>query len=121
MKKAAKKTAEEYKDEITTLHIKMEDLGKKEKVAGREVYTHITWADRMEMAVRGAKYEGATTYIGHTQKELPRLLKEKIGTRHKNWLEFLQVIQNIDMEHIQEGIDTWKKEQETQEVLTKHI
>ena len=66
MKKAAKKTAEECKVEITTLHIKMEDLRKKEQGAGRQVYTHITWADRMEMAVRGAKYEGATTYMGYT-------------------------------------------------------
>jgi hypothetical protein len=39
--KAAKKTKEEYEEEITGLLLKMEDLGKREKTAGREVYSHI--------------------------------------------------------------------------------
>ena len=37
-KKGAKKTNEEYEEEIRELQLKMEDMGKKEKVAGREVY-----------------------------------------------------------------------------------
>jgi hypothetical protein len=40
-KKAVKKTTEEYEAEITGRHMKMEDLGRKETIAGREVYTHI--------------------------------------------------------------------------------
>lgn len=40
-KKVAKNTMEEYEEEITGLKLKMEDLGKKEKTAGREVYSHI--------------------------------------------------------------------------------
>ena len=35
-KKGAKKTNEEYEEEIRELQLKMEDMGKKEKVAGRE-------------------------------------------------------------------------------------
>ena len=56
-KKAAKKTTEEYEEEITGLRLKMEDLGKKEKTAGREVYSdsHIAWADKMTTIVKGAK------------------------------------------------------------------
>ena len=64
-KKAVKKTTEEYEEEITCTKLKMEDLGKKEKVVGREVYPHIAWADRMEMVIKGAKLEGAVTYIRH--------------------------------------------------------
>ena len=37
-KKAAKKTMEEYEEEITGLRLKMEDMKKKEKIAGRDVY-----------------------------------------------------------------------------------
>jgi hypothetical protein len=61
-KKAVKKTMEEYEEEITGLKLKMEDLGKKEKTAGREVYSHIVWADKMLTVIRGAKLETTTTY-----------------------------------------------------------
>ena len=37
--KAAKKTKEEYEEEITGLRLKTEDLGKKEKMLGREIYS----------------------------------------------------------------------------------
>ena len=52
-KKAVKKTTEEYEEEITGLRLKMEDLGKKEKTGGREVYSHIAWADKMATIVGG--------------------------------------------------------------------
>ena len=74
-KKAAKKTNEEYEEEIRDLQIKMEDLGKKEKVAGREIYTHIAWADKMATAIKGAKLENTTTHIGYVRKNLPKLLR----------------------------------------------
>lgn len=38
-KKAARKTTEEYEEEITGLQLRMEDLGKKEKVTGRDIYS----------------------------------------------------------------------------------
>ena len=78
-KKAAKKTTEEYEEEITGLQLKMEDLGIKEKTARREVYSHIAWADKMTTIVKGAKIETMTTYISHVRKELPKILREKVG------------------------------------------
>jgi hypothetical protein len=116
-KKAAKKTVEEFEEEIMNLRIKMEDMGKKEKIAGREIYTHIAWADKMSTIVRGAKIETTTTYIGHVRKELPRLLREKVGAGHADWTTFLQAIRDIDVDHIREGAEIWRKEQEEQETL----
>lgn len=49
-KKAVKKTTK-YEDEITGLKLKMEDLGKKEKTGGREVYSHIVWADKISTII----------------------------------------------------------------------
>ena len=69
-----KKTMEEYEEEITRLKLRMEDLGKKEKIAGRKVYSHIVWADKMLAIIRGAKLEATATYIGHVRKDLPKLL-----------------------------------------------
>lgn len=120
-KKAVKKTAEEYEEEIMSVRLKMEDLGKKEKLAGREVYSHIAWTDKMATIVRGAKLETTTTYIGHVRRELPKLLREKIGTGHTDWLAFLQAIRDVDVDHIRDGVDIWKKEQEEQETIKKRI
>jgi hypothetical protein len=111
-KKAVKKTTEEYEQEITNLRIKMEDVGKKETVAGREVYSHIAWADDMAAIVRGAKLETTTTFIGHVRKELPKLLREKVGTGHADWTAFLQAVRDIDRDHIREGVDIWRKEED---------
>jgi len=120
-KKAVKKTKEEYEEEITGTRLQMEDLGKKEKTAGRETYSHIIWADKMDTIVRGAKIEGTTTYIGHVRKELPKLLREKVGTGHADWTAFLQAVRNVDLDHIREGVDIWKKEQEEQLALKKRV
>lgn len=120
-KKAAKKTNEEYEEEIRDLQIKMEDLGKKEKVAGREVYTHIAWADKMGTIIKGAKLEKTTTHIGHVRKNLPKLLREKIGAGHADWAEFLKAVRDIDIDSIRDGVDLWKKEQAEQETVKKRI
>ena len=55
-KKQVKKTDDEYEDKIMRRKLKTEDLGKMEKVAGREVYIHIAWADKMATSVKGAKW-----------------------------------------------------------------
>lgn len=120
-KKAAKKTAEEYEEEITGLRLKMEDLGKKEKTAGREVYSHIVWADKMATVVKGAKLETTTTYIGHVRKELPKLLREKVGAGYADWTTFLQAIRDVDLDYIRDGVDIWRKEQNEQEALKKRV
>ena len=56
-------TAEDYEGEITGLQLKMEDLGKKEMTASREVYSHIAWAEKMMTIIREAKLEATTTLM----------------------------------------------------------
>ena len=134
-KKIVKKTVEEYEQEIMSLWLKIEDLGKKKTVAGREVYVHIMWADDMETIIIGAKLEAITTYIGHVCRELPRILRKEVGMGHANWMVFLQSVHDINLDHIREGTDIWKKEEDTkrkeqderkreienQEALRRHI
>ena len=88
---------------------------------GREVYAHIAWADDMEMVVKGAKLEEMTTYIGQVCKELPKPIKEKVGTGHADWGEFLQAVRDMDTDHIKDKLAAWKREQDEQEVLKKRI
>ena len=120
-KKAVKKTTEEYEEEITGLRLKEEDLGEKEKVMGSDIYSHIAWADKMTTIVKGVKLETTATYIGHIRKELPKLLREKVGMGHTSWEKFLQAVHEVDMDHIRDGVNARKKEQEEQEALRKRI
>jgi hypothetical protein len=120
-KKAVKKTTEEYEEEIMGLHLKTADLGQKEKVAGRDVYVHIAWADRMAVIIKGAKLESTTTYIGQVRKELPKLLREKIGAGHADWKAFLKAIRDVDVDYIRDGMEIWKKEREKQEAVDNRI
>ena len=110
-KKQVKKMDDEYEDEIVGRKLKPEDLGKKEKVAGREVYTHIAWADKMATSVKGAKWEKITNQLRQVRKSLPTILREKIGTGHADWEAFLKAVRYVDIEDIRDSIDIKNKEQ----------
>ena len=106
MKKQVKKTEDEYEDEIVERKLKLEDLGKKEKVAGREVYTHIAWADKMATSVKEAKWEKTTNQLRQVRKNLLNVL------RSKNWDAFLTAVRDVDIEDIRDAMDIKSKEQE---------
>ena len=110
-KKQAKKTDGEYEDEIVERKLKPKDLGKKEKVAGREVYTHIAWADKMATLVKGAKWEKTTNQLRQVRKNLPNILRGKIKTGHADWDAFLQAVRDVDVEDIRDAMDIKNKEQ----------
>lgn len=116
-----KKTDDEYEDEILGRKLKTEDLGKKEKVAGRDVYTHIAWADKMATTVKGAKLEKTTTHVRQVRKELPSILREKVGTGHTDWAAFLQAVRDIDLDHIRDGIELLNKEQEEKKAFHQRL
>ena len=106
-----KKTDEEYEDEILGRKLKMEDLGKKEKVGGREVYSHIAWADKTATSINGAKWEKTSNQLRQVRKELPTIIREKIGTGHKDWDALLKDVREVDIEYIRDSIDIRNKEQ----------
>ena len=120
-KKQTKKSDDEYEDEILGRKLKTEDLGKKEKVAGRDVYTHITWADKMATTVKSAKLEKTTTYVRQVRKELPNILREKVGTGHADWSSFLQAVRDVDLDHIRDGMELLNKELEEKKALNQRL
>ena len=81
-KKQVKKTVDEYEDEILGKKLKEEDLGKKVKITGMEVYSHVAWADKMAITVKGAKLEKTTTHLRQVRMALLNILREKVGTGH---------------------------------------
>ena len=110
-KRQVKKTEDEYEDEIVGRILKEEDLGKKEKVAGRDVYTHIAWADKIATSIKGAKWEKTMTHLRQVRKNLPTIIREKVSTGHADWEEFLKAVRDLDIEYIRDSIDIKNKEQ----------
>lgn len=110
-KEQVKKTEEEYEDEILGRKLKTEDLGKRETIAGMEVYSHVAWADKMATTVKGAKLEKTTTHLRQIRKELPDILREKVGTGHLNWGAFLKAVREVDVEYIKDSIDIQNRKQ----------
>jgi hypothetical protein len=116
-----RKTSMEYEEELLALMLKAQDLGKKEEVAGREVYTHIAWADKMQKLAKGAGVEGGSTYIGQVRKALPLLIKEKVGGSHATWALFLTAVHAIDIEFIKDGAEELWKDAEKQRALETRV
>ena len=54
----------------------------------------------MTTIVKGAKIKTTMTYISHVRKELPKILREKVGVGHADWTAFLQAVRDVDVDHI---------------------
>jgi hypothetical protein len=116
-----KKTDEEFEDEIVGRKLKESDLGKKEKVAGMDVYTHIAWADKMAITIMSAKLEKTTTHLRQVKRELPDVLKEKVGTGHADWNAFLKAVKDIDVDYIRGYKARLDKEAEAQKAFDQRL
>jgi hypothetical protein len=120
-KEPVKKTEEEFEDEITSLKLKEEDLGKKETVAGLETYSHVAWTDAMAIIIKSAKLEKATTHIRQVRRELPDVLKEKVGTGHADWTAFLKAVRDVDVDYVKDHMDRLHKEAEKKKAMDQRI
>ena len=120
-KRQAKKTDEEHEDEIMDRKLEAEDLGKREKVAGREVYSHIAWADKIETIIKSAGLEKTTTHIRRVRMGLPTILREKVGTGHADWKAFLKAVREVDVDYIRDRVAIQNKDLELKKALEQRI
>ena len=67
----AKRTETELERELCKLRLKVEDLGKKEKYAGEDVYTHVIFAEK---ALSLAKISTGSNSIWKVRDELPDII-----------------------------------------------
>ena len=116
-----KKTSTEYEEELLGLRLKEEELGKKETIAGREAYTHLVWADKMQKLVKGAGVETGTIYIGQVRKMLPSTIKDKVGDKHANWTAFLKAVRDVDIEYIKDEAEELKKKRDAQRAIEARL
>ncbi|KAJ7602165.1 hypothetical protein DFH06DRAFT_1024187 [Mycena polygramma] len=115
------KAQTDYELELGETRLEEKDLGKKESVLGRDVWTHVIWADKMQKLAQGAKVVTGTTYIVHARRNLPNIIKDKIPSTFTDWKEFLTAVRDVDIEHIRDGAEKWRKEQENKKAVEDRI
>ena len=93
----------------------MEDLGKKEKYAGEEVYTHVIFAEKALSLAWQAKISGGSNSIWKVHDELPEIIRQKVKETYSTWTDFCAAIKGIEMTHIQDGVKKYQEEKEVRE------
>jgi len=111
----AKRTETELERELCELRLKVEDLGKKERYAGEEVYTHVIFAEKALSLARQAKISNGSNSIWKVCDELPDIIQQKVKETYSTWTEFCMAIKAVEMAHIRDGVKKYQKEKEERE------
>jgi len=111
----AKRTETELERELCELKLKVEDLGKKEKYAGEEVYTHVIFAEKALSLAQQAKINEGSNSIWKVRDELPEIIRQKVKETYSTWTDFCAAIKGIEMAHIQDGVKKYQEEKEARE------
>jgi len=99
-----KKTAVELERELAGLKLRVEDLGKKEKYGGQEVWSHIAFAANALNLAQKAKIDTGTSSLWVVRDGLPEVIREKIPENQTSWTTFCAAIKAVDMGHIRDGV-----------------
>ena len=111
----AKRTETELERELCELRLKVEDLGKKEKYAGEEVYTHVIFAEKALSLAKQAKISTSSNSIWKVCDELPDIIRQKVKETYATWTEFCVAIKGVEMAHIRDGVKKHQREKEERE------
>lgn len=117
----ARKTTVELERELAGLRLRVEDLGKKEKYGGQEVWSHIAFAENAINLARRAKIEKGTSSLWPVRDELPEVIREKVPENQTSWETFCAAIKAIEMGHIRDGVRKHSEEAEKTERLRREI
>ena len=110
--KKAKQIETELERELCELMLKVEDLGKKEKYAGEDVYTHVIFAEK---TLSLAKISTGSNLIWKVQDELPDIIWQKVKETYVTWTEFCTAIKGVEMARICNRVKKYQKEKEERE------
>ena len=117
----AKRTETELERELCKLRLKVEDLRKKEKYAGEEVYSHVIFAEKALSLAKQAKISTGSNLIWKVQDELPDIIWQKVKESYASWTEFCTAIKGIEMADIHDGVKKYQKEKEEKEKVEAAI
>ena len=108
----AEKTAQDLERELLAMRLQPDSLGKTERYANDDVWTHVAFAQRALDLARRAGIAASTSNIWQVRDALPEVIREKVPERQTNWTMFCDAIKNVDVSHIKEGARKHATEQQ---------
>ena len=99
----AEKTAQDLERELLALRLRTENLGKTERYANDDVWTHVAFAQRALDLARRAGIASGTNNIWQVRDALPEVVREKVPENQTDWTTFCNAIKGVDIGHIREG------------------
>ena len=111
----AKKSESELERELCELRLTVEELGKKVKYAGEDVWSHVAFTEKALSLARQAKINTGLNSIWKVHDELPDIIRQKVKETHTSWDDFCSAIKEVDTGHIRDGVKKYQKEKEEKE------
>lgn len=111
----AKKLELDLERELCELRLTVDELGKKVKYAGEDVWSHVVFTKKALSLARQAKINAGSNSIWKVRDELPDIICQKVKETHKSWDDFCMAIKEVDMSHIRDGVKRHQKEKEEKE------
>jgi hypothetical protein len=112
-------TKAEYEVMLTREKLKEEELGKRVKVADKEVWAHHAWATKMVRLANNAGVAAGNTYMEQVRLDLPSQIRSKIGKGHATWAAFLKAVWDVDLSDLEVEMKEWRVQKEEIDVLKK--
>ena len=117
----AKRTEQEIERELLSPLLMEKELGKKIKIGGVNIWSHIMWADKITILVSEANIALKTTHIWQVRDKMPDAIKDVVKSTHTNWTAFLQAVCDVDLQHVWDAVVKRKKEGHTRRALENRI
>ena len=99
----AEKTTQDLERELLAMRLRTENLGKTERYANDDVWTHVAFAQRALDLARRAGIATGTNNIWQVRDALPDVVREKVPEEQTSWTTFCNAIKKVDVGHIREG------------------
>ena len=117
----AEKTAQDIERELLAMRLRAEDLGKTERYANDDVWTHVAFAQRTLDMARRADIATTTSNIWQVRDALPEVVREKVPEKQTDWTTFCDAIKKVDLGHIKEGARKYATEQQEKAQLRSEL
>ncbi|GLB45242.1 hypothetical protein LshimejAT787_2100020 [Lyophyllum shimeji] len=103
-KTAMVKTQAEKQAELSETKIGENDLGRKVKVNGIEVYTHVAWADKVERLAKAIPDDN-NLLVQITRNSMAPSLRALVAHSHNTWATFCRAVREVDVNELREKKD----------------
>ncbi|KIK11829.1 hypothetical protein PISMIDRAFT_122009, partial [Pisolithus microcarpus 441] len=114
----AKKTPEQYQEELLTLKLEDNEVATTKEVNGTNAWTHVIWArETLRLAkVAGVEKDIGLVWVVH--KKLPKVVRKLLKKKCNTFEDLAKEVREPDVEELQkekEDIDEHRKEEEERE------